>query len=227
MNVSRHLNNTGDGDDVDEKEEAVIEAEERQRQSEETQSQSDAAKNKSEDSCVADVTIEDEALRTSFVIPPMNFATVAPGVYRSGFPVGKNFSFLDELGLCSILCVSPDIFTAELRRFTQSRQIKVFSFNMQANKEPFIGTCERSMVDILRCILDVRNHPMLVHCTSGKHSTGCIIGCLRKLQHWSLAAIFEEYAKYSGQFARLDHQFIELFQCDFYFDRRHAPYWAV
>ena len=45
--------------------------------------------------------------------------------------------------------------------------------------------------------------------------TGVIIGCLRKLQKWSLISIFEEYRRFSGsKFQQEYEQFIELFDTD-------------
>ena len=40
---------------------------------------------------------------SSVLIPPLNFAMVAKGVYRSGYPNAKNHRFLAKLGLKSIL----------------------------------------------------------------------------------------------------------------------------
>lgn len=40
------------------------------------------------------------------LVPPLNFAMVAPGVYRSGHPNKQNFSFLRKLGLKTIMCVT-------------------------------------------------------------------------------------------------------------------------
>ncbi|KAJ3324677.1 hypothetical protein HDU76_013360 [Blyttiomyces sp. JEL0837] len=46
-----------------------------------------------------------------------------------------------------------------------------------------------------------------------KHRTGCLVGCLRKLQHWSFTSIFEEYRRFSHPKSRsMDQQFIELFE---------------
>ncbi len=47
--------------------------------------------------------IVEDILAHIVVIPPSNFAMVAKGVYRSGYPVPKNFPFLKKLGLKSIL----------------------------------------------------------------------------------------------------------------------------
>ncbi|POW08722.1 hypothetical protein PSHT_09459 [Puccinia striiformis] len=35
-------------------------------------------------------------------------------------------------------------------------------------------------------------------CGGGSHRTGTVVGCLRKLQGWNLASIFEEYRRYAG-----------------------------
>ena len=35
---------------------------------------------------------------------------------------------------------------------------------------------------------------VLIHCNQGKHRTGSLVGCLRALNHWSMAAIFDECA---------------------------------
>ena len=39
------------------------------------------------------------------LVPPENFALVSPGVYRCGFPLKKNFAFLETLRLKTVLWV--------------------------------------------------------------------------------------------------------------------------
>ncbi|VAI16698.1 unnamed protein product [Triticum turgidum subsp. durum] len=48
-------------------------------------------------------------------------------------------------------------------------------------KEPFVSIPEDRIREALKVILDTRNHPVLIHCKRGKHRTGCVVGCLRKL----------------------------------------------
>lgn len=81
--------------------------------------------------------------------------------------------------------------------------------------------------EALQVILDVRRHPVLIHCNKGKHRTGCLVGCLRKVQRWSLTSIFDEYRRYAGTKTRdLDQQFIELFQTNRVRYRiKHQPDW--
>jgi hypothetical protein len=92
---------------------------------------------------------------------------------------------------------------------------------------------DEKIVAALSVIFDVRNHPILIHCNKGKvrlvcsgkrsyeahadswsrqHRTGCLVGCLRKAQQWSTAAIFDEYRRYSFPKSRsIDQQYIEAF----------------
>ena len=75
---------------------------------------------------------------------------------------------------------------------------------------------------------DVRNHPILIHCNKGKHRTGCLVGCLRKVQKWSLIGIFEEYRRFAGTKVRvLDQQFIELFRLSVPYDQKYQPRWLL
>lgn len=72
---------------------------------------------------------------------------------------------------------------------------------------------------------------MLIHCNKGKHRTGCLIGCLRKLQQWSLTTIFDEYRRFSFPKSRsMDQEFIELFVENAVWsqiDPRWLPSWSV
>jgi hypothetical protein len=72
---------------------------------------------------------------------------------------------------------------------------------------------DRSKVALaLSLLMDVRNHPVLIHCRSGKHRTGALIGCLRMLQNKSMEQACTEYVKYCQHKQReVDKQFIERF----------------
>ncbi|KAJ3106158.1 tyrosine-protein phosphatase siw14 [Phlyctochytrium planicorne] len=68
---------------------------------------------------------------------------------------------------------------------------------------------------------------VLIHCNKGKHRTGCLVGCLRKIQHWSFTSIFDEYRRFSHPKSRsMDQQFIELFDISkVEVDPRWLPAW--
>ena len=77
-------------------------------------------------------------------------------------------------------------------------------------------------------LLDERNHPILIHCNKGKHRTGCLVGCLRKVCRWGLCSTLDEYIRFSKPKQRfMDQQFIELFDASkVRVDPDHLPKWA-
>ncbi|KAL7749650.1 tyrosine-protein phosphatase siw14 [Sorochytrium milnesiophthora] len=147
------------------------------------------------------------------LVPPLNFAMVVPGVYRAGYPNKKNHPFLRKLALRTIIYLCPADYSEENLALIQEESIRFVHMHIDGNKEPFTEIAWDDVSNVLSLILDQRNHPMLLHCNKGKHRVGCIVGCLRKLQNWSMTSIFEEYRRFSGEKIRIaDQEFIEMFQ---------------
>lgn len=146
------------------------------------------------------------------LVPPVNFAIVCPGVYRSGYPTKKNYPFLRALRLRTILYLCPEEYAETNLKFCEENSIAVLRFPTEGNKEPFTDIAEPLMHRILSTLVDTRNHPVLIHCNKGKHRTGAVCGCLRLLQGWSLVSIFREYKAFSASKARVsDQTYIELY----------------
>ncbi|KAJ9686554.1 hypothetical protein PVL29_015440 [Vitis rotundifolia] len=153
--------------------------------------------------------------------PPLNFAMVENGIFRSGFPDTANFAFLQTLGLRSIIYLCPEPYPEANNEFLKSNGIKLFQFGIEGYKEPFVNIPEDTIREALKVVLDVRNHPLLIHCKRGKHRTGCVVGCLRKLQKWCLSSIFDEYQRFAAAKARVsDQRFMELFDVS---SMKHLP----
>lgn len=53
-------------------------------------------------------------------------------------------------------------------QFLQKEGIKLFQFGIKGNKEPFVDIPQHVIRDALVKLLDVRNHPILIHCNKGK-----------------------------------------------------------
>ncbi|CAL9013668.1 unnamed protein product [Prunus brigantina] len=154
-------------------------------------------------------------------IPPLNFSMVDNGIFRSGFPESANFSFLQTLGLRSIICLCPEPYPEANVEFLKSNGIKLFQFGIEGYKEPFVNIPEDTIREALKVLLDVRNHPVLIHCKRGKHRTGCLVGCLRKLQRWCLTSVFDEYQRFAAAKARVaDQRFMEMFDVS---SLKHLP----
>lgn len=152
------------------------------------------------------------SLPLDLVTPPENFSFVCGKIYRSSFPRIENFKFLQKLKLKSIICLIPEDYPTENSKFNEENNINFFQIGLSGNKEPFVKIKPDLVTKALKIILNPENQPILIHCNRGKHRTGCISGCIRKLQSWSLSMIFDEYRKFAYPKERpLDQQFIEMY----------------
>ncbi|KAL0874293.1 hypothetical protein Bca101_023998 [Brassica carinata] len=175
------------------------------------------------------------------LIPPKNFWKVEDGIYRSGFPQLENFGFLSTLNLKSIIYLCPEPYPEENLKSLESNNIKLFHFGIHGKTDPPTPMPKDTVLSALRVLVgkaseretlsylisfsfplshylpvclptDVRNHPILIHCKQGKHRTGCLVGCLRKVQNWCLSSVLEEYQKCAGlKWRQRDLRFIEEF----------------
>ncbi|KAK9459148.1 protein-tyrosine phosphatase [Lipomyces oligophaga] len=160
------------------------------------------------------------------LVPPLNFAMVASGIYRSGHPLPINFPFLEKLKLKSIIYLDE----GDLRKvnvdWAQKNNVKLFHFRMENCKLPFVENDPKAITDALQVVLDSRNFPILMFSNKGKHRVGVLVGAMRKiLQKWSLASIFDEYGQFAAGKEDSDIEFIEIFDAHLQYDPRHAPSW--
>jgi protein tyrosine/serine phosphatase len=54
---------------------------------------------------------------------------------------------------------------------------------------------EEAVKGALRLALDGTAYPMLIVCSAGSHMSARLIGCLRRLQHWTMTAIIDEVSQ--------------------------------
>ena len=74
---------------------------------------------------------------------------------------------------------------------------------------------EQLVLDAFHVMLNPDRYPVIVMCNLGRHRTGTVIGCLRRLQLWSLSSIVDEFRRFNGlKQSALHEQFIELFDID-------------
>lgn len=165
-----------------------------------------------------DVILEEEEESQSkdpVLVPPPNFRTVEDNsIYRSGFPEPSNFPFLQSLNLKSIICMCTEPYPEEHLEFLNANKIKLFQFGIDGTKTAPVP--KSTITEALKIIIDVRNHPLLIHCKRGKHRTGCLVGCFRKLQNWCLSSVLEEYKQCVGAKSRVvDLTFLEMFDVSY------------
>ncbi|KAI9845373.1 MAG: hypothetical protein M1838_001773 [Thelocarpon superellum] len=142
---------------------------------------------------------------------PPNFSMVKPAIYRSGFPTPEHFPFLQTLGLKSILSLVAEEYPAANVAFMEENHIQHFQVPIPGNKDAAdISTSD--IMTAMAVVLDSRNHPLLIHCNKGKHRTGCVVACMRKVHEWKLHAALQEYRQHSQPKERLaDEQLIASF----------------
>lgn len=83
-----------------------------------------------------------------------------------------------------------------------------------------------SMKLALELLLDNRNFPVLIHSNKGKHRSGVLVACMRKLlQNWAFGSVKLEYYYFAGEKGKADVEFIEKFEPTLKYDERWAPAW--
>ena len=143
---------------------------------------------------------------------PVNFAQIGPGIYRASYPQAAHFSALQPLKLKTIITFVPDTSLPDYQSFMRTEGIAHHRIHVLANKDPDVYTSDEVVNKTIKLMLDPTNHPILIHCNKGKHRTGCMAACFRKVTGWSLEACLTEYDKFSKPKARpLDKDFIARF----------------
>ncbi|KAH6695400.1 tyrosine-protein phosphatase SIW14 [Plectosphaerella plurivora] len=143
---------------------------------------------------------------------PYNFGVVVPGVYRSSYPKPQDFSYMQKLGLKTVVTLGrkdePD---HEYADFMAATGIRHHIIDMKGTKKESIPI--RTMKDILRIVLDQQHYPLMIHCNHGKHRTGCVVAVVRKVSGWKVDLILDEYRTYAAPKVRdCDLDYISSFE---------------
>ncbi|KDE06985.1 hypothetical protein MVLG_02723 [Microbotryum lychnidis-dioicae p1A1 Lamole] len=185
-----------------------------------------------------------DALSHKILVPPLNFAMILKGVYRSGHPNLKNFAFMETLKLRSIMYLSEDDYRPDTLHWAERNKLNIFHHRIEASKEPFVEPDQGKIVEALEQILDSRNLPILIHDNKGRLLPSILGALLRLLQHWSFTATLAEYRMFlpdekvwaEGQVGKpekgrervADLEFIDRFPLErVKYDPRYAPEWLI
>lgn len=168
------------------------------------------------------------------IVPPLNFCPVERYLYRSGQPSPVNFPFLLNLNLKTIVWLANEEPQDSLLEFCDSHGIilQFAAINPDAGEDdnPWDGLTEHSIINVLQTIVTKENYPLLVCCGMGRHRTGTVIGCLRRIMGWNLASVSEEYRRFTGSRGGriLVELLIEAFDTNLVqIDKNKAPDWLL
>jgi tyrosine-protein phosphatase SIW14 len=118
---------------------------------------------------------------------------------------------MKTLKLKTILTLVPEPYPIPYLNFMADNGIRQIRVRVPANKET-VKVEATTMMQALGVVLDRSNYPLLIHCNKGKHRTGCVVACFRKVLGESMESILHEYHTYAGKKARqLDEEFITGF----------------
>ncbi|OHT04072.1 putative tyrosine-protein phosphatase [Tritrichomonas foetus] len=126
-----------------------------------------------------------------------------------------NFSFLQTLQLKTVVYLSADEPTQIFSEFLAEQGIELIQITGGEANVYGQRISEQLVLDAFHVMLNPDRYPVIVMCNLGRHRTGTVIACLRRLQLWSLSSIVDEFRRYTGQKqSSLHEQFIELFDVE-------------
>jgi hypothetical protein len=169
---------------------------------------------------------------------PIGFTLVSTGIYRSAYPIPRNYSFIECFHFKTFVCLAPSEMGQELKDYCNNgdQKINLLGFEIKLNQEPFRNMDVSEMKKALVAISDPQNHPVLVFCLNGKvriysmsfsflfiHfivcqvKTSCLVACYRKShpsQQWSMVNIIDEFERFTDPIdgGLSDLTFIERFK---------------
>ncbi|RYP77594.1 hypothetical protein DL769_003367 [Monosporascus sp. CRB-8-3] len=142
---------------------------------------------------------KDIAVERPIITPatqPINFGVVVPGLYRSGYPQATDYSFMQGLGLKTIVTLVGKEMPHGYQQFITRNGINHLIFDMSGTKKSQIPLS--LMKSIAGVVMNRENYPLLIHCNHGKHRTGCVVGIIRKQSAWDVKTIIQEYTEYAA-----------------------------
>nr|CCA16040.1 hypothetical protein DDB_G0280073 [Albugo laibachii Nc14] len=162
--------------------------------------------------------------------PPLYYEIVGENVYQSNKFDASSFTFVSNLGLKTIIYLSSDELSIELTDFFKEINVEVIHLGAKyRSTSPWKSMTEGMAKEAIQFVLEKQLHPLMLMCKTGIHMSGTVIGCLRRLQNWSLTAIIDNYRNLASSVkTRFENeQFIELFDIDLVTLPEKMPDWFV
>ncbi|PRP75704.1 hypothetical protein PROFUN_15618, partial [Planoprotostelium fungivorum] len=131
--------------------------------------------------------------------PPETYGIVEKHIYRSNSLNPLNFPFIKQLGLKTILQLSPEVPTRAVSTFFQENDINLIHLGLKVWKpdESWRPVTEELIKEALEILLNKDNHPIMLMCA--------------RLQNWSLNSILVEVT--TVIFLPTDHSQYKSYAC--------------
>lgn len=150
------------------------------------------------------------------LIAPLRFACIDPQIYRGSYPNPINTTFMESLGLRTIISVTPEALDIDIKGAERIHIHSAASSGKSKKKREVPITLE-IVEQALEVLEDPLARPIYIHCMNGSQVTALITACYRRRQQWSMTSTLQEFERHSD-YDRKDIQFIADFsegQCYF------------
>lgn len=129
------------------------------------------------------------------IFPPARYAAVEDDVYRGGYPMPRNQTFLARLKLKTIVLLTPSPPTPALAAFASLHTIGLIHIRVDKHKES-IPISFNKVIAALLLLIDESLHPIYFGDLDGAVMVSVVAMCLRKLCGWPSAAILSEASRF-------------------------------
>lgn len=132
--------------------------------------------------------------------------------FRTGpYPGPSQYPVIKRLGIKTVINLL-DQFPDSYKVYLDALDVRYVHVPVKGNKQSPEDMSRTAANQVLKLLIEPTLQPVLLHCRSGKHRTGAIIGCLRRLQGLSAEAAADEYRQFATPKQReVDEIFIQRF----------------
>lgn len=135
-------------------------------------------------------------------IPNFGAVDIDQGIYRSSFPHPCNIEQLKSLKLKTVVTLVTAAFESDLTAWLASSNVQHFRINVPSHKSNEDTIPMENIAQVMDLMTDETKRPILIHCNKGRHRTGCMIACFRKLHGMDDVDAITEYHEYARPKAR-------------------------
>ena len=129
------------------------------------------------------------------LFPPFRFGVVEDGLYRGAYPKPRNLVFLETLNLKTIISLTPNDLSQDIKDFATIHNIKLIHIQVNKSKEN-VPLSYKVLSRILLLLVDSTLSPLYIHCLDGTLVTGVVIMSLRKIQMWDSISYYSEASRF-------------------------------
>lgn len=164
--------------------------------------------------------------QSQFFDPPEGYCIVTESISRCGPISPNNLNFLSLYNYKTVLFISEDTQNQRVINYFQEKGVKTIRIGIYAQRSnlQWRTQLDELVKESLQYILDKDNYPIMISSTSTLHLC-TIIGCLRRIQGWSLCYVMDEFRRFTPeQPLSMYKNYVEMFDFDIVRIPKNSPF---